>query len=244
MGDFLGGLIGAAGSFFGGQAQIKEQDKINNQNIQEALDFAQHGIQWKVADAKAAGINPLAALGVSSPSAPVSVGADVATPMASAGQNLGRAASALMQPTDKDAALRTELLKANVDAAKADVVSKNLQNARMAVNVQPGTPPGLPSHGIPIPRARPGRGQLDYNPPPPLFQTFRDQYGNDVYLPSEKAASPLQTLGAAPVNVGIAAGLASHGVGESGSDFWHGMTGAARRFFRNHQPPYSPDFQP
>jgi len=48
---------------------------MHNQNIQLQKDFAQHGIRWRVEDAKAAGIHPLAAVGAAgasySPSIPL-----------------------------------------------------------------------------------------------------------------------------------------------------------------------------
>lgn len=42
----------------------------NQQQEQLSKEFAQHGVQWRVDDAKRAGIHPLAALGFNSPSAP------------------------------------------------------------------------------------------------------------------------------------------------------------------------------
>ena len=46
------------------QAQIKaENDREWQRNYDMQKEFAQMGIQWRVADAKAAGLHPLAALG-------------------------------------------------------------------------------------------------------------------------------------------------------------------------------------
>ena len=58
-GSALGSAIGAVGSLIGGNIAS------NNANKQYEMqkEFAQNGIRWKVADAKAAGIHPLAALG-------------------------------------------------------------------------------------------------------------------------------------------------------------------------------------
>jgi len=51
-GDLLGALVNAGSSIWGGSQQRKKEEK-----------FAKNSIQWRVADAKAAGIHPLAALG-------------------------------------------------------------------------------------------------------------------------------------------------------------------------------------
>lgn len=72
--------IGAGLSYFRG----KQQDKLQKQ-------FAQKGIQWKVNDAKAAGIHPLYALGAQTHSyAPSTVG-DAGPLVAQAGQDISRA---------------------------------------------------------------------------------------------------------------------------------------------------------
>ena len=66
LGD-LGGVIGSAiGGGLGliGNAQTNAANAAAaQQNYEAQKEFAQYGIRWKVADAKAAGIHPLAALG-------------------------------------------------------------------------------------------------------------------------------------------------------------------------------------
>lgn len=76
--DFLGpigGIIGGIGSVVGGitgsnaaQANNEAQLKIAADNIALQKEFAQNGIRWKVADAQAAGLHPLAAMGASTTS--------------------------------------------------------------------------------------------------------------------------------------------------------------------------------
>lgn len=78
------GLFSALGSIGGGivSGLFGQSEAKTNAKMQEK--FAKKGIRWKVADAKAAGIHPLAALGASSTFTPVtsgfgdSVGAGVA----------------------------------------------------------------------------------------------------------------------------------------------------------------------
>lgn len=79
-GEVLEEVSGAAASERNLQA-AKEARDANNANVERNIalqkEFAQHGIRWRVADAVAAGIHPLAALGASGASfSPVSLGVD------------------------------------------------------------------------------------------------------------------------------------------------------------------------
>lgn len=88
--SILGSVGGLAGSLLGGLFGKSNADS----NIAHQREFAQKGIQWKVADAKAAGIHPLYALGAQTHSfTPVHAG-DVAGALSDAGQHLGRAVDA------------------------------------------------------------------------------------------------------------------------------------------------------
>lgn len=93
-GSLLGGIFGNSSK----KKAIAAQERMNAQNIALQREFAQNGIQWKAADAKAAGLHPLAALGAQTSSfSPISIdgSAYASNPMgealASAGQDLGRA---------------------------------------------------------------------------------------------------------------------------------------------------------
>lgn len=112
----LGSIVGAIGSLIGGSmakdAQ-SEANRINQENAmrQEALqrEFAQSGIQWKVADAQKAGIHPLYALGANTVSyAPSVVGATPETGLASAvsssSQDISRALEATRTASDSSSA--------------------------------------------------------------------------------------------------------------------------------------------
>lgn len=91
----LGDIIGGIGSLVGGYFQSKGAQK----NIEQQRLFARSGIQWRVEDAKKAGIHPLYALGANTTSfSPVPVG-DMG--MAAAGQHLGRAINTTMSPTQR-----------------------------------------------------------------------------------------------------------------------------------------------
>lgn len=73
---------------------LGSMDKNKDRKMQK--EFAQSGIQWKVEDAKKAGIHPLAALGAQTTSySPVSVGGpSIASSLASAGSDISRAVDA------------------------------------------------------------------------------------------------------------------------------------------------------
>lgn len=99
-GSLLGGLFGSN--------QAKKQEKLQR-------EFAQHGVSWKVEDAKRAGIHPLAALGAQTHAySPVSIGTDMGANLANAGQNLGSALAAGSTKVEK-AAQQLQLQRAALE---------------------------------------------------------------------------------------------------------------------------------
>lgn len=159
--DFLGGLLGAGLNFFGSQQNRQSQERMAAQNIALQREFAQNGIQWRVADANAAGIHPLAALGASTTSfSPVSVGSTDLPDLSSMGQNIGRALKAAMSGEDREEMDNREMRKLNIegkrlenDALRAATISKI---RREAVGVGPQMPinGNTPSDRMMIPRNR------------------------------------------------------------------------------------------
>lgn len=102
LGDIIGAIANVAGGLIN-KSSSDEANRINQQtaaqNIALQREFAQSGVQWKVEDAKKAGVHPLYALGAQTTSfSPVSVGATADTSLgsgvASAGQDLSRAITA------------------------------------------------------------------------------------------------------------------------------------------------------
>lgn len=139
----LGALLSAGTSLIGGLLGKSSADKAREQANahslrQEALqrEFAQNGIQWKVEDAKKAGIHPIYALGGAGASfSPVSqaFSSDTSLPnaMAAAGQDLGRAIDKTRNATQRaDArtstavALQLEGLSLDNDLKRAEIASK------------------------------------------------------------------------------------------------------------------------
>lgn len=109
----LGAIIGAGASLLGGLLGKQSQDNANDvarenaaNNIAMQREFAQNGIQWKVADAKKAGIHPLYAMGAQGASfSPVTITQDASNPMgnaiANAGQDVSRAVHATRNAPDR-----------------------------------------------------------------------------------------------------------------------------------------------
>lgn len=127
--------------------QAHYQRKMDRKNIELQKQFAQEGIRWKVADAEAAGIHPLYALGAqTSTFSPVSVGGPatggqtpatgMANALAASGQDISRAIQATRTQSEREEAymksvrdlqltnmgLQNELLGAQVAKMRADQV--------------------------------------------------------------------------------------------------------------------------
>lgn len=146
----LGSLIGAASSVIGGLFGKSSQEKAQKKEYQRQKEFAQSGVQWKVEDAKKAGIHPLYALGANTTSySPQSVGG-TDYGIAEAGQNLGRAIQTTRSAGGKAEALSLTAAQLQNEGLAIDNDIKRAQLASsMAVANQPGQ-----SAGIPPPDAR------------------------------------------------------------------------------------------
>lgn len=154
-------LLGAGSSLLGGILGNKSQEKANAANAamadkQAALqkEFAQSGIQWKVADAEKAGIHPLYALGANTISySPQSVGGAAPSNfdfLGNAGQNIGRAIDSTRSTVQKGAAalvtkLQIEGMQLDNEFKKTQVASALQANAAS----NPGLPTATTTHAIP-----------------------------------------------------------------------------------------------
>lgn len=133
-------MLSALGAIGGSVISGLFGNKAAKQNIKYQKQFAQQGIQWKVKDAKAAGIHPLAALGAQTHSfAPVAAG-DFSG-LAGAGQDLGRAISATQNGRQRvDGYTKT--------VQKLSLQRMGLENELLASQIarvrQPATPPASP----------------------------------------------------------------------------------------------------
>lgn len=132
----LGELIGAASNIIGGLFGNSEAKK--NRKLQK--DAMTKRIQWTVADANAAGVNPLYALGAPTFS-PSPIMSGMGDSIAAAGQNIGRAVDSAADPGER-------LGSIDQAARKLQLENMALQNAKLASEIrltqQAGTPPALP----------------------------------------------------------------------------------------------------
>ena len=134
-----GGALGLVGGYLGNRSAESQ----NQWNISLQKEFAQHGIRWRVEDAKKAGINPLYALGAPAISAsPTRIGGDsLASSLQGMGQDITR--SALAGKT------RNERLadKMALQSAKLDLQGKEIDNAIRASQLRKmqQVGPSLPS---------------------------------------------------------------------------------------------------
>lgn len=141
----LPALISAGSSLVSGLMGASSAKKAAKQQYQQQKEFAQNGIQWKVDDAKKAGIHPLYALGANTTSyAPVSVGdTNPLSGLASAGQDLSRAVDATRSASGKvDAFTRTaQSLQLQRMGLENELLSSQIAKTR-----QGATPP-MPTAG-------------------------------------------------------------------------------------------------
>lgn len=153
MGFELGGaLLSGGASLLGGYLeeeaaedrqhashQFQREMEARNEALQR--EFAQHGIRWRVEDAKAAGLHPLYALGGAgasySPSA-ISVGVGdaggVGRGVAAAGQEIGRAMSATL--TAEERAFRAAQLEGAKSTAARNYAEAAYINSKAAREAQ------------------------------------------------------------------------------------------------------------
>lgn len=160
--------IAAAAALAGGALSGDQNRKTAHEQMDMQREFAQMGIRWKVADAKAAGIHPLYALGSPGASyAPISVGDSYGPALADAGQDISRAMLATRTQEERDRSamelsrqqFRQSELRAqqshemNLARAAADLEGQNLRNQafRSAMGqVGPAMPSAVSSSAGPI----------------------------------------------------------------------------------------------
>ena len=120
--------IGAGSSLIGGLIGSNDQEKQSKKDYKRQKEFAQNAVRWRVADAEAAGLHPLAALGASTASYSSSVGGSpMAAAVEGAGSAIAQGASAFLSPVDKAAQslllekgkLENELLAAQIATERA-----------------------------------------------------------------------------------------------------------------------------
>jgi len=137
---------GALGHYFGRKENKKQRQFESDQaqrNEQFQREFAQQGIQWRVADAKKAGIHPLAALGGSTHQAsPAIVGSSqgysAAQNISQMGQDISRAIMAKSSNHQRQVMdLQLENMKMDNEMKALEIAS---QRRRLSGQIGPGMP--------------------------------------------------------------------------------------------------------
>lgn len=147
---FVGPLVAGLGSLMGmaGAADAnRTSERMARDQMRLQREFAQKGIQWRVEDAKAAGLHPLAALGAN-PANYSPVGLQQQNPMA----DMGQGAAGQIAHNREQARLRREHEQnLTIERRRADSESfanwaigqEALASARAASAVATGTPPNV-----------------------------------------------------------------------------------------------------
>jgi len=216
----LGNIISAGASLLGGLMGKQSADsardaqmQMNERNIALQKEFAQQGIQWKVADAKAAGIHPIYALGGSTASfTPVSsnFASDTSMPnaIASAGQDIGRAVNATRTQSQRgDAftrttnALQLERMGLENEVLRTEIASKT---GRLRTQMNPPFPgdayliPGQTQSGgvTNEPMKRTAPGAIPSNEPGAITDTGygATRIGGYVPLPSKDMKERIEDI--------------------------------------------------
>lgn len=205
IGSFLGGIgsalsgVASLGGLFG--------DKGLSPRMQAATEAAynrevmQNQIQWKVDDARKAGVHPLAALGTNtvswSPSMSGGGGGDTAIQRISeAGQGIGRAASAFADSRMKKILFEQEVRMNELKIKDAEVSLQKNASAN-ALATAPGSPPALNGADISfIPsqntRTRRDDAATEANFPAPATKEFINRDGSVTVWPSNDAKQAIE----------------------------------------------------
>lgn len=147
-------LIGAGSSLFGGMLGKKDAKQQRQQEYQAQKEFAQHGVRWRVEDAKAAGLHPLYALGAQTPtySPSFQTGSPMGQAVADAGQHISRSVAATQTAQEREQnALGLELLRSQIGEtdARRDYYLSEAARARQA-NGQAATFPMAEGGGVTV----------------------------------------------------------------------------------------------
>lgn len=141
-------LAAPIAKYFGDQADRNANAHAQRMNAAEQKEYAQQGIRWKVDDARAAGLHPLAALGASTASGGGShlvgggsEGGSIASTLGQMGQDVSRS----IQATRTDG--ERQLANLQLANAQADLDGKTIENQIRASQLQKmnATGPAFPS---------------------------------------------------------------------------------------------------
>ena len=176
----IGGLIGG-----------KNQKDSNAQNAAYQKEFAQHGIRWKVEDAKAAGLHPLAALGSSTATFSPSFKSD------NMGQDISRAINAVGTAADRWTQKKADNLALEKASLENDLLRAQITNVNQASN--PPFPSGGTTGDILVQPSQMGSTRhrdivTEAAPPAASVKEFIAKDGSVLRFPSEIAKQSMEDM--------------------------------------------------
>lgn len=137
------------------EATNRMQMDMANKNIALQKEFAKMGVQWKVEDAKKAGIHPLYALGANTMSfSPVSVGSS--TPNLSPDTSMSDAVGSMGQNISRAMAATQTKEQRAMNALQLE--NQALQNEELRLRIRQNTNPNPPFPGSDSGNFMPGQG--------------------------------------------------------------------------------------
>lgn len=216
--SIAGPLIGAGASLAGGalasKASASQAAYVSDMNYKQAKEFAQNQIQWRVADAKKAGIHPLAALGASIyQGSPTAVGADTSglgQGLSEMGQNISRAIDSYQTRADRakeqekleklnDLRMNLEIKKYQADLAESQSrIALNNVKAKAEEASLKNLIKGASLYGQPRIPSRVGFGYRGDSSGSGLLTMVTDSDGNSMPLPRREIAELGQNLWGIP----------------------------------------------
>lgn len=151
FGAVLGGIAGVALPMIGDIVAADKSRSASNyqtdKNVEWQKEFAKHGIRWRVDDARAAGIHPLAGLGASTTSfSPIPAGDDGAAYYSRAGQRLG---DSIQRASNVDEKKQRQV---DLEIRQEQLRNMRLTNAGLQAELERGatTQPSMPVGQTPI----------------------------------------------------------------------------------------------
>lgn len=187
-------IASIAAPIIGGVIGNKGASDVSQQNAAYQKEFAQHGIRWKVADAKAAGLHPLAALNTNTATFSPSF------QTGNMGQNISRAINAAGSALDRQKSAEADALALERASLQNDLLRAQISHVGRASN--PPFPSGSVSGdhtSVDVPseitygRSR-NRGETAGRNTPAATEIL-NRDGTTSIIPSEDVADALEAGG-------------------------------------------------
>lgn len=165
VGDLVGGLFGMANQ----RSQIREQNFLAGGGE----------VQSMAANLRAAGLNPAGMMGSFSPPSSSISGNPMGDAITKMGSDIQSSVNDYMDGRQKTLQLQNDLLKAQIQSAKAGVVTQQLRNSQMATRY--GAPGAVPTVRVVKPDGSAAH-------PYPAFSYYDMGNGHTIRLLSREAA--------------------------------------------------------